>query len=258
MLLSGCSPRIPRLATYRRRVLLQATLNGPLTKADHPAVPVTAAELRTDATACERAGAHAFHVHPRDGSGREQLHPLVVDEVVAEIRNGTRWPVGVTTGAWIEGETRRRIACVRRWHEPDSTSVNVSEEGAFDVMRAAMGAGIGVEAGVWTVEDAEALLTSGLGSRLLRVLVEPVGGRADEQLEVVAAIHEVLDRAALEVPRLQHGDGEATWPLLEDAVRRGVDTRIGFEDTLLLPDGSPAPDNAALVAAAVALGAGRE
>lgn len=237
-------------------MLLQATLNGPLTKADHPAVPVTAAELRADAEACERAGARGFHVHPRDAQGREQLIPAIVDPVVAEIRNGTRWPVGVTTGAWIEGETRRRIACVQRWHEPDSTSVNVSEEGAFDVARAALGAGIGVEAGVWSVEDAEALAASGLGPRLVRVLVEPIGGAPDAQLALVAAIHEVLDRADIDVPRLQHGDGAATWPLLEDAVRRRIDTRIGFEDTLLLPDGSLASSNANLVAAARALGAG--
>ncbi|MGH8834449.1 MAG: 3-keto-5-aminohexanoate cleavage protein [Actinomycetes bacterium] len=35
-----------------------------------------------------------------------------------------------------------------------------------------------------------------------------------------------------------------------------MDTRIGLEDTLVLPDGSVAPDNAALVAAAVALAHG--
>ena len=40
-------------------------------------------------------------------------------------------------------------------------------------------------------------------------------------------------------------------------MRRGLDTRIGLEDVLVLPDGSPATDNAALVAAARALGAGR-
>ncbi len=34
---------------------------------------------------------------------------------------------------------------------------------------------------------------------------------------------------------------------------RGVQTRIGMEDTLMLPDGSTAPDNAALVSAAVEL-----
>ncbi|HEV7624036.1 MAG TPA: 3-keto-5-aminohexanoate cleavage protein [Amnibacterium sp.] len=237
-------------------MLLQATLNGPLTKADHPAVPVSAAELRADAEACERAGARAFHVHPRDESGREQLHPDVVDRAVAAVRDGTRWPVGVTTGAWIEGETRRRVAYVQRWHEPDYASVNLSEAGAFDVARAALGAGIGVEAGVWSVEDAEALLVSGLADRITRVLIEPMGGEADVQLAVVAAIHDVLDRGQVTAPRLQHGDGAATWPLLEDAVRRRIDTRIGFEDTLLLPDGTLAPDNAALVAAARALGAG--
>lgn len=237
-------------------MLLQATLNGPLTKADHPAVPITAAELRADATACERAGAHAFHVHPRDADGRERLAPAVVDRVVAEIRNGTRWPVGVTTAAELELETRRRIACVRRWHEPDCVAIDVADEGWCDVARAAMGAGIGIEAALWSVEDAEALVASGLATRLERVLLEPAGGNADERLAVAAAIHELLDRADVAVPRLQHGGGSATWPLLEDAVRRRIDTRIGFEDTLLLPDGSTAPDNAALVAAARALGAG--
>ena len=39
------------------------------------------------------------------------------------------------------------------------------------------------------------------------------------------------------------------------AVNRRLDTRIGLEDTLELPDGSRAADNAMLVAAAVALGA---
>ena len=54
-------------------------------------------------------------------------------------------------------------------------------------------------------------------------------------------------------PVLLHGLNESCWPLLEHAGACGVQTRIGMEDTLLLPDGSPAPDNAALVAAAVEL-----
>ena len=44
--------------------------------------------------------------------------------------------------------------------------------------------------------------------------------------------------------------------VLAEAVRRSLGARIGLEDTLHLPDGSPATDNAALVAAAVAAGAG--
>jgi uncharacterized protein (DUF849 family) len=44
-----------------------------------------------------------------------------------------------------------------------------------------------------------------------------------------------------------------TWPLVEDAFRRGHDTRVGFEDSVLLPDGTRARSNAHLVEAAVAL-----
>jgi uncharacterized protein (DUF849 family) len=39
-------------------------------------------------------------------------------------------------------------------------------------------------------------------------------------------------------------------PALRVAGRLGLSTRIGLEDVLVLPDGSPAPDNAALVRAA--------
>lgn len=35
------------------------------------------------------------------------------------------------------------------------------------------------------------------------------------------------------------------------AARRGLQTRIGLEDVLELPDGSPAPDNASLVLSAL-------
>jgi len=75
-------------------------------------------------------------------------------------------------------------------------------------------------------------------------------------MPMVDAIREILDQADVRAPRLQHGDGELTWILIEDAVRRGLDTRVGLEDTLYLPDGSRARDNADLVTAARKLGAG--
>jgi uncharacterized protein (DUF849 family) len=54
-------------------------------------------------------------------------------------------------------------------------------------------------------------------------------------------------------PVLLHGMDESCWPLLEHAGVRGVQTRVGLEDSLRLPDGSTAPDNASLVSAAVEL-----
>ena len=84
----------------------------------------------------------------------------------------------------------------------------------------------------------------------MRVMVElgPDGdiATADDVLSEVLA-------AGSPAPVLLHGVNESCWPLLEHARERGVQTRIGLEDTLRLPDGSTASDNAALVAAAVQL-----
>jgi uncharacterized protein (DUF849 family) len=236
-------------------MLLQAALNGPYTKADHLALPMSVDELCRDGAACVAEGARAIHLHPRDADGREQLLADIVDPVVAAVKEACAVPVGVSTGAWIEPDLSRRIAFVRSWRMPDYASVNLSEPGAVDMMRACLDAGIGIEAGLWTVVDAHRLAASGLADQVTRILVEPVYALAVDAIALVDDIHAVLDQHRLAAPRLQHGDGEATWLLLADAVRRGIDTRIGLEDTLRQPDGFLTAGNADLVRAARDLGA---
>jgi uncharacterized protein (DUF849 family) len=53
------------------------------------------------------------------------------------------------------------------------------------------------------------------------------------------------------MPVLLHGEGSTFWPVLRHARSLGLATRVGLEDVLVLPDGSPAQDNAALVVAAL-------
>jgi hypothetical protein len=108
------------------------------------------------------------------------------------------------------------------------------------------------------VEDAERLAASGLGRQVMRILVEPVDAPADNAVELVDGIHRALDRLGLTAPRLQHGDGDATWVLIRDSVRRGLDTRVGLEDTLHEPNGRRTAGNEALVRAARELGAGAD
>lgn len=237
-------------------MLLQAALNGDLTRAAHSAVPVSVEELMRDAVACVRAGARAFHIHPRDLEGRERLDPEVVDRVVMWVRDACGAPIGVTTGAWIEPDVERRVELVRAWRAPDYATVNLSEEGARDVMEALLDAGVGIEAGVWTAEDAERLAASGLAEHVLRICVEPVEVSVRDAVAFVEEIHRTLDQLGLTAARLQHGDGEATWVLLTNAIHRGIATRIGLEDTLREPNGELTAGNEALVRAAVRLGAG--
>lgn len=59
--------------------------------------------------------------------------------------------------------------------------------------------------------------------------------------------------AGSSAPVLLHGLDDSCWPLLQHAGKRGLQTRIGMEDTVLMPDGSTAPGNAELVEAAVRL-----
>src|SRR5215212_6686937 len=145
------------------RIALQVALNGDRTKTAHPATPVSVEQLVRDASACVAAGARAIHLHPRDHEGFETLDAGVVDDVVAKVRDACGVPVGVTTSAEIEPDHERRIELVRAWCAPDYTSVNLSEMGATEIIEVLVEAGIGIEAGVWSVEDAERLAASGLG-----------------------------------------------------------------------------------------------
>jgi uncharacterized protein (DUF849 family) len=46
---------------------------------------------------------------------------------------------------------------------------------------------------------------------------------------------------------LLHGEDAGAWPVLRLAGRLGLATRVGLEDTLVLPDGQRAVSNAQLV-----------
>ncbi|MFG3581539.1 3-keto-5-aminohexanoate cleavage protein [Micromonospora chersina] len=233
--------------------MLKACLNGGRRRAEHPAVPVTPDEVAAEAVRCAAAGVAAVHVHPRDASGAESLDPAVIAAAVTAIRAARPGlPVGVSTGAWIAPEPADRVAAVRAWTVlPDFASVNAHEPGAAAVAAALHERGVMVEAGLWTVAAVDAWRRWPVPTG--RVLVECLSEQVDVALADAAAILAALptDRP----PVLLHGEGPATWPVLAEAVRRGLDTRIGLEDTLVLPDGAAAPDNPALVSAARTLGA---
>ncbi|MFG2059977.1 3-keto-5-aminohexanoate cleavage protein [Micromonospora sp. NPDC048871] len=234
--------------------MLQGCLNGNRARDSHPALPLSPAELAADAARCAGLGVAAVHVHPRTAEGVESLRPEVVADALVAIRAAVPGlPVGVSTGAWMEPDPQARVAAVQSWPVlPDFASVNAHEPGAEAVARALHERGVMVEAGLWTSPAVEAYL--GWRVPVGRVLVECMAPAPDDALAEAAAMLDALPPGGPGV--LLHAEGAGVWAVLAEAVRRGLATRIGLEDTLWLPDGSPAPDNAALVAAATALGAG--
>lgn len=224
--------------------MLQACLNGTRTRDDHPAVPLTAEEIAREAAASVAAGADALHFHPRDGDGRETLDGRFVDAAVLAVRV-SGGEISLTTGAWIEPDVDARLKAIAGWRAlPDVCSVNLAEDGAVEVCRALAARGIEVEAGLASIEDVN--LLGPVVELCRRALIEV----PDHEPEAAVA-HARRIEAALpaDLPRLLHGEEAATWAVIADARSRGLPYRVGLEDVLVLPDGSPAPGNGALVRA---------
>jgi uncharacterized protein (DUF849 family) len=239
-------------------MLIKACLNGGTTRAQHHAVPQTPAELAADAAAAVRAGAGAIHLHPRDAVGAETLDPSAVLAAVDAVRAavpGTA--IGVTTGLWAAaGDPDRRTALVSQWTgtvQPDFASVNWSEPGADELAELLGKLGIAVEAGIWSVADAARLADGAVGDHVLRILIEPTDNLPGAAVATAVAIEAALDGHGLTAPRLQHGEGVATWAVLRVAIKLGRDIRVGLEDTTVLPDGRLASGNAELIQAAASL-----
>ena len=205
-------------------------------------------------------GPEPFTCIPGTPSGAETLDAEAVLAAVAAVRAAVpATPVGVTTGLWIAGgDQARRIAQVSRWTgdgQPDFASVNLSEPGADELAGLLGELGVAVEAGVWSVADADQLAASGFGGHVLRILIEPDDGVPEVAVAVAANVEAALKEHGLVAPRLHHGYGPATWPVLRAAIRMGRDIRIGLEDTTVLADGRVASGNGELVEAAVRLAA---
>ncbi|MFL5861807.1 MAG: 3-keto-5-aminohexanoate cleavage protein [Solirubrobacteraceae bacterium] len=228
---------------------MTACLNGARSRAEHPAVPQSPVEMAADAIAVQRAGAWAVHVHPRDRRGAQTMNARESDAAVRAIRAAApRMPIGLSTSEAIQPDPFARAAAVRSWQErPDFVSVNLSELGWAGIVRAALRAGIAVEAGLATAADAQALTDSPFVHQVVRVLVEVDGG-AEEARAIAQLIPD-------QIAQLWHGYDERTWEVLAAAAAAGADVRVGLEDVLVLPDGRRAANNAELVAAAVQHGA---
>jgi uncharacterized protein (DUF849 family) len=229
--------------------MLQCCPNGDRSPGDHPGLPVTPEQVANASAEVVALGVRHLHLHPRDARGLETLDVAATVAAVRAVAPGVE--IGVTTAAWIEPDPARRKEIVSGWAQlgagrPDVASVNVHEDGWTAVCAALHGAGIGIELGVFHREAAETLRTNGIPHGTVRVLAEVQDdGNATDLLDALAWS---------QAPLLLHGQNATAWPVLREAITRGLDTRIGLEDTLHLPDGTLAASNVDLVSRAQSLG----
>jgi len=240
------------MADLQTNIFLQVALNGDRI---HPAAPRTPTAIAEAARAAVHAGSQSVHVHAFDNAGRETLDGAACAKVLRAIRVlCPETPISLTTSATIVGDPRERFRIVEAWEEmPDLVTANQGELGIVELCELLLSRGVGIEAGLLSIEDARAFVRSGLANRCRRVLIEPLDADPDVAVQHAADMEDIAVSAGITLEQVHHGYGIACWAVNRRGLERGHGIRTGLEDVTLLPDGKPARDNADLVAAAAQL-----
>jgi uncharacterized protein (DUF849 family) len=239
---------------------------GRKTRADHPALPLTPAELAAAAAECLEAGAAMIHVHVRDGDGRHLLDADAYRAATAAIREavGDRLVVQITSEALGVYKPEEQMRVVRETR-PEAVSLALreylgvgGEEKAFADFLAWLAREKAMpQVILYDAEDARRLdwLRSKGALPWNDVPVLYVLGRYTKTQQSAPA--DLLPFLAPGEPRFgpwmvcAFGRDEAA--CVSTAALLGGHVRVGFENNLLLPDGSTARTNADLVGAVTAI-----
>lgn len=226
---------------------------------DHPRVPVTRDDIVADAIACRDAGASLFHLHVRDGEGRHLLDAEVYRDTTDAIRRavGRTLVVQITTEAAGRYARAAQMAVVREVR-PEAVSIALRElvpDAAAEAEAQAFLAWLRAE----NVMPQYILYSPDEIARYRDLRGRGVIPDARDFLLFVLGRYtagQVSEPADL-LPFLRAHDGSTPWAVCAFGPREaacamagaalGGHVRVGFENNLYLPDGTLAPDNAALV-----------
>jgi uncharacterized protein (DUF849 family) len=231
--------------------LIKAAVNGGRGRAEHPALPITPMEIAQAARKAVAAGADVVHAHARGTEGGQTIHPDDIRALVQAVRTEAPGVVlGTTTGLWTCVDHAERMRLLEAWPDDaplDFASVAFCEEGAAEAADLVLAKGLLLESAVWALADVPALLAAPSLHRNVRILIEPEDHDPTVAVAHARAMAAQIRSARVDVPLLYHGYDDTAWPLVRAAIADGVETRVGFEDTLRLEDGTQATDNAEMV-----------
>ena len=229
-------------------------------KADHPALPVTPAEIAREAVRCHEAGAAMIHLHVRDSAGTHAIDPDLYREAITAIRReaGEEMIIQVTTEAVGRFTPAEQMVAMRTL-QPEAFSVAVRElipdeaaEGpAASFLTGEAQRGTLVQHILYDAEDVSRFIglverdvipTS--GASVLFVLGRYTQGQQSAPEDLLP----MLARWTLPLPWSLCAFGRREAACATTAACLGGHARVGFENNLHRPDGALAADNAALVA----------
>ena len=231
-------------------------------KEDHPALPVSPAELADCAGAIVAAGASIIHVHVRDAAGGHSLDAGRYRAAIDAIRDrvGDRLLIQATTESCGIYPVDAQMEMVRTLR-PESVSIALREFNPDDDADARRFYAWLVDEGIFAQHI---LYSPGDVTRFQRlrdagVIRDPhpfalyvLGRYSDDLTGDVGELPRFVAAAGDDVAWAVCSFGNTEQAAAAAASASGGHTRVGFENNLWLPDGSLAGDNAALVAVAAA------
>ncbi|MBN2751692.1 MAG: 3-keto-5-aminohexanoate cleavage protein [Rhodospirillaceae bacterium] len=238
-------------------------------KSDHPAIPLSPHELAKTAAACRDAGAAMIHVHVRNAEGGHVLDAEAFQHAIAAIKDavGSDLVIQMTTESLGLYAPPEQMAVVKAVH-PEAISIALRElaptsadEGGFsDFLTWVKTHTILPQIILYSPEDLARLndmhdrgLIPWNDPPVLFVLGRYTVGQTSRPIDLLPFLEDALLRPS---HWMTCAFGRFETACATAAALMGGHVRIGFENNLHLPDGSLAPDNAALVeATATALSA---
>lgn len=263
------SPPAAARVDWTPLILAVAPNGARKTRSDHPAVPITPAELAGTAATAQAAGAAMIHLHVRDADEKHSLDVGAYREAMAAVRDavGQRMVIQVTSEAVGIYSPEQQMAMVRAL-EPEAVSLalrelipdKAHEDAAREFLSWLVGAGILPQYILYAPEDvvrfarlmAEGVIPPG-PAFLLFVLGRYTPGQRSVPNDLLPFLQAVADWP--EVARLPWAIcafGAKEIACVTAAATLGGHARVGFENNLYLPSGALARDNAELVAAGAA------
>lgn len=235
------------------------------TQTDHPALPLTAKDLVRTAHECAEAGASMMHFHVRDGNGRHSLEPDLYRKTLTILQGeiGDKMLLQVSTEAAGIYSAAQQITSMEKL-APHCLSIGLRElfrapeddAPGYRFLVNLQRAGALVQYILYSPQEVswfQELCAHGIipGNHHFLLFVLGSYARPDEVSYPLANYVNNLQRS---VTWMACGFGRTEADIARQAAEFGGHVRVGFENNLLLRDGSTAPGNSDLVAQAAETG----
>jgi 3-keto-5-aminohexanoate cleavage enzyme len=252
-------------------IITCAGVGAEVTRAQQPALPLTASEVARDAAQCRAVGASIYHLHVRDSSGNPTMNVDVYNAALTAIRDATDVIVQFSSGGAVTDAEDVRIAPLDLKPEMASLTTGTVNFGSevfwnppalierfYKRMRK-----LGV------LPEFE-IFEPGMIATAQRIY-DDSGETHHRHFDFVLGVPGGMPAWEDSVAYLaRHTPPEATWsatgigrshlPVTEAAIELGGHVRTGFEDVVYFERGRLANDNAQLINRVASMGraAGRE